>query len=66
MADGGFEPCGQSAHGGLRTGTPTHVSAFSSLKLDYVFGPTSADYTCAITDTGRSDHCLILTTVAFH
>ncbi|MFC8508799.1 endonuclease/exonuclease/phosphatase family protein [Streptomyces sp. NPDC057411] len=65
-ADAGFEECDQSANGGLRTGAPTHVSSGSSLKLDYVLGPTSADYSCSVTDTGLSDHRLIRATVAFH
>ncbi|MFI8521597.1 fascin domain-containing protein [Streptomyces sp. NPDC085481] len=61
----GFEECDQSAHGGLRTGDATHVSATSRLKLDYVFGPPTADYSCTITDTRLSDHYLIRARVAF-
>ncbi|MFF9279706.1 fascin domain-containing protein [Streptomyces griseosporeus] len=66
VADDRFEECDQSANGGARTGAPTHVSTSSSLKLDYVFGPQSADYSCSVTDTGLSDHKLIRAAVAFH
>ncbi|MFF9624895.1 endonuclease/exonuclease/phosphatase family protein [Streptomyces griseosporeus] len=66
VVDDRFEECDQSAYGGSRTGTPTHVSTSSSLKLDYIFGPQSADYSCSITDTGVSDHKLIHAAVSFH
>ncbi|MFJ6699537.1 fascin domain-containing protein [Streptomyces sp. NPDC091272] len=65
-ADDRFEECDQQAHGGSRTGAPTHVSPSSSLKLDYVFGPQSADYACSITTTTQSDHYLIRAAVSFH
>ncbi|WP_162907119.1 endonuclease/exonuclease/phosphatase family protein [Allorhizocola rhizosphaerae] len=47
------EECDQSANGGLRKGTATA----GSLKLDYIFGPTSATHVCRVaTENGDSDH----------
>ncbi|MGW7364375.1 fascin domain-containing protein [Streptomyces sp. NPDC054841] len=66
VTDSRFEECDQQAHGGSRTGAPTHVSASSSLKLDYIFGPQSADYSCSTTDTDISDHYLIRAVVSYH
>ncbi|HEX6685118.1 MAG TPA: endonuclease/exonuclease/phosphatase family protein [Candidatus Limnocylindrales bacterium] len=48
-----YEECDQSAHGGARLGTPTHGQS----KIDYIFGPQAASYTCRVgTESADSDH----------
>lgn len=55
-----FEECDQSAHGGLRQGRPTAGSS----KIDYIFGPQSASYTCRVgSENTDSDHKPVYATI---
>lgn len=47
-----YEECNQSAYGGLRDGAPT----YGTKKIDYIFGPTNATYSCRVGTTTLSDH----------